>query len=297
MNTQQDDFKVKDKINFEPEIQLPATALTCLNGLKHGGTARTLFICGEQPQEFYSLLNEQFEIHQPENTEDGHAVKDLVLARWYLLRRQRAYIKREFELYNEASQEDSPSQSAIKELANYERYRIQAERAHQRAAKNVMNIKKEKQNNEKWREQLAVHTEKLKLERDKFDFRKEQAELKSPPPKKSSFTLNPIRFNEQNECFIFQDATITEQPDGSVTIAAEPSNEAVRGMIENAARYINPPQHVIRSFTFTNGLVPSAYVWALNGIDRSPAAAGNSPLVRVVLNMDFDRWLRMSKCE
>ncbi len=77
----QNDFHVEDKINFEPEIQLPATALTCLNGLKHGGTSRTLFICGENPQDFYSLLNEQFETHQPETIEDGHVVKDLAISR------------------------------------------------------------------------------------------------------------------------------------------------------------------------------------------------------------------------
>ncbi len=186
MNThQQDDFKVNDIINFEPEIQLPATAVTCLNGLKHGGTSRTLFICGENPQEFYSLLNEQFENHQPCNTEDGHTVKDLVLARWYLLRRQRAYNKRESELYNEGSQEDSPSLQAIKELGNYERYRIQAERAHQRATKNVATIKKAKQDSEKWRDQLAIHTAKLDLQRKQFEFREQQqkAKLKGPPPK------------------------------------------------------------------------------------------------------------------
>ncbi len=294
MNTQQqDDFQVKDKINFEPEIQLPATALTCLNGLKHGGTSRTLFICGEDPQEFYSLLNEQFETHQPSNTEDGHVVKDLVLARWYLLRRQRAYNKRESELYNEASQEDSPSLQAIKELGNYERYMIQAERAHQRATKNVATIKKAKQATEKWRDQLAIHTAKLDLQRKQFEFREQQqkAKLKGPPP------ASPVRYNADHECVIFQQVTVTENTDATVTVAAEPANEVVRHLIANADRNVTRPQRVMCNFTFTNGVVPPSYEWTMEGLDREEDPSDPRPADGVCRTLTFDRWLERTATE
>ena len=293
---QSDNFETKNKLNCEPEIQLPLTAVTCLNGLKHGGRSTTLFVPGENPQEFYWLLNEQFEIHRPSNTEEGHLVKDLVVARWHLSRRQRTYNKRESELYGEASQEDSPTEKALEQLSVYERYRTQAERALQRATKNVMTIKKHKQTNEKWREQLAFHMSKLKLQQDQFDFRKQQAEINDFRPKKTPVEPPPpIRFNKQNECIIHQEATITEQPGGAVTVAAQPSNEEVRNIIQNADRYINSPIFVRRIFTFTNGLVPRSYSWAMNGIDRSPD--GRSPRTDITLNMDFDRWLSLAASE
>jgi hypothetical protein len=290
MFTEKDNFEVKDKINFEPEIPLPRTALTCLNGLKHGGTSRTLFICGENPQDLYSLLNEQFETHQPGNTEDAHLVTDLVLARWHLQRRQRVYNKRESELYNEASQEDSPSLQAIHELGNYERYRIQAERALQRASKNVATIRKDKQNQQKWREQHALQIARFDLHKKQFDFRQQQADAKKPVVT----TEGPIRFNENKDCVIFQQSTVTEHTDGSVTVVAEPSNEAVRHIIENVERHVTPPQKVLCDFTFTNGLVPPAYQWTLEGLDQENDTAASRPANGVFRTLSFARWLELA---
>src|SRR5580698_886469 len=100
-----------EQANQYPECPLPLTALTCLNGLKHGGTSLTLFIPGEEPQDFYSLLAESFETHQPSTGEDSALVTDAIVARWFLWRRQRAHSKREFEIYSETNQPDNPGPS------------------------------------------------------------------------------------------------------------------------------------------------------------------------------------------
>ena len=291
MDSQNDNFEVKDKINFEPEIPLPLTAVTCLNGLKHGATSRTLFVCGENPQEFYSLLNEQFANHQPGTKEDAHLVTDLVLARWHLQRRQRAYNKRESELYNEASQEDSPSLQALHELNLYERYRTQGERALQRASNNVRTVKKDAENQERWQAQLAIQKSKFELQQKQFEFRqKHQAKPSSGPAPEG-----PIRYNDNHECIIFQQATVTENLDGSVTTVAEPSNEVVRHLIENAARQVTPPKKVMCDFTFTNGLVPPSYQWTLEGLDPFDDSESTRPADGVFRTVSFDRWLELNQ--
>ena len=292
MQSQNDNFEVEDKINFEPEIQLPLTAITCLNGLKHGATSRTLFVCGENPQEFYSLLNEQFANHQPGTREDAHLVTDLVLARWHLQRRQRAYNKRENELYNEASQEDSPSLQALSELNLYERYRTQGERALQRASNNVRTVKKDAENSERWQAQLAIQKSKFELQQKQFEFRQKQQAKQTSTGRAPE---GPVRYNANHECVIFQQATVTENPDGSVTTVAEPSNETVRYLINNAARHVIPPQKVICDLTFTNGLVPPSYQWSFEGLGAFDDSQSVRPADGVIRTLSFARWLEVNQ--
>ena len=233
------------------------------------------------------MLNEQFANHQPATTEDAHLVTDLVLARWHLQRRQRAYNKRENELYNEASQEDSPTKNALNELSVYERYRTQGERALQRAANNVRTVKKDAENSQRWQENLALQKSKFELQQKQFEFRqKHQAKSKGPAPE------GPIRYNDNRECVIFQQATVTENLDGSVTTVAEPSNEVVRHLIENVARQVTAPQKVVCDFTFTNGLVPPSYQWTLEGLGPdSDDHTSATPADGVFRTLSFNRWL------
>ncbi len=173
--------------NFEPECALPGTALTCLNSLKHGATSRMLFIPGENPQDFYNLLAESFETHQPASTEDSALVTDLVVARWYLWRRQRSSNKSEFEQYSSHAEEDTLTPADLKTLALFDRYRTQAERTHARALKNVQTIQKNAFNAEKWRAQLELQKRKYDLDLQRFELRREQAMAK----KKTSKTATP----------------------------------------------------------------------------------------------------------
>ena len=258
-------FHIKDPYNFEPECPLLRTALTCLNGLKHGATARTLFIPGEQPQDFYNLLAECFETHQPATTEDATLVTDAVLARWYLWRRQRAHTKREFEIYNEGDQEDSPSPSGLRELELFDRYRIQAERALKRALTNVQNLKKTAVSEEKWRAQHELQKAKFDLERQRFEFRQAQdartapkveaqaavdahlaqgglAALKKHEARKT--VEHPI-IQENGEWVIRQHAWVHET-DGVCSLKCLPSNEKVQTLIAQRASLVVPPVKVIR---------------------------------------------------
>lgn len=66
-------------------------SLRCLNGLKHGSSARKLLLPDENLSEFYALLHGVFEAYKPNTRRDAHFVADLAQARWFLLRRERAY--------------------------------------------------------------------------------------------------------------------------------------------------------------------------------------------------------------
>lgn len=190
--------------NCEPACALPGTALTCLNGLKHGATSRMLFIPGENPQDFYNLLAESFETHQPASTEDSALVTDLVLARWYLWRRQRSSNKSEFEQYASHAEENTLTPEDLKTLALFDRYRTQAERTHARALKNVLTIKKNAFNEEKWRLQLELQRKKYDLDLQRFELRCEQAAAKKKktsqpaPPEPENQAPEPDRSNPGN---------------------------------------------------------------------------------------------------
>ncbi len=155
-----------------------------------------------------------------------------------------------------------------------------------------MNIKKEKLNEEKWRSQLAIHTARLDLQLKQFEFREQVQQQKAkpsgPPPK------SPIRFSEDKECMIFQEATVTENLDGSVTVDANPSNEVVRHLIANADRHVTPPQRIFCDFNFTNGLVPQSYQWTLEGIDRTVDTSSPTPADGIFRTLTFARWLELT---
>jgi hypothetical protein len=173
---------------------LPAAAITCLNGLKHGGASQTLFIPGENPQDFDTLLAELFETHQPATTADAAVVTDSALARWYLWRRQRVYNKRECEIYSQNPNPDSLSSSQLRELVLFDRYRTQAERAFKRAFTNLHNLQKSVFAESKWREQLELQKARFDLQRQRFELQRgrfeRQTEKKTAVAAKSTKIKN-----------------------------------------------------------------------------------------------------------
>ena len=157
---------------------LPGTALTCLNGLKHGATSMALFIPGDEPQDFYNLLAESFETYQPANTDDAALVTDLALARWYLWRRQRACNQAEYQSYSAHEEHDILTEVDFQKLALFDRYCTQAERRLARALEKVQTIQKNALNAERWQAQHEMQKAKYDLDLQRFELRCEQAPLR-----------------------------------------------------------------------------------------------------------------------
>lgn len=160
------------------EQPLPGTALTCLNGIKHGATSMALFIPGDEPQQFYNLLAESFQTYQPSNPDDAALVTDLVLARWYLWRRQRACQNAEYETYSAQEEHDILSKAHLQKLALFDRYRTQAERRLARVLKHVPKIEQSALNAEKWPAQHELQKAKYDPELERFELRREQSALR-----------------------------------------------------------------------------------------------------------------------
>jgi hypothetical protein len=268
-----------------PECPLPGTALTCLNGLKHGGTARMLFIPGEQPQDFYNLLAESFETHQPSTIEHSALVTDSVLARWFLWRRQRAHSKREFEIFNESGQDDSLVPSGVKELDLYDRYCTAAERKLSRALANLERVKKSALNEQKWRAQHESQKAKFDLDLKRFELRKEQSD------KDFSAPAHMHHLSDQEGLKVIeQRVTITKESEEFVTARLHPSNETVRRMIKNSDKFLSPPERIHRLYMFTGGIVPGDYYWVIHNLDSENLAKLSQPRVGVRTPMSFEAW-------
>ena len=150
------------------------TADRSLNALKHGASAKTLFLPTEDPAQFDLLLDDAYEQYKPGNAQDSQIVYDSVEARWYLNRRQ--LVRADFELLMHQNHSDTNfwPDHEMERLERFDRYCTTAERAFRRALVNVRFIKTEAVKEEKWRELLALRKESLKLAREKFERAKEK---------------------------------------------------------------------------------------------------------------------------
>ena len=127
---------------FDPQIPLNPKAITCFNALKHGGTAETMFIKGENPEDLYSLVNSFFEEFKPGTTSHEAIVFDYCRARWMLWRRQRAQSFCEYASDLQTPINGILADHVLQEIGRYDRYVTQAERAFKRALANVEAIAK-----------------------------------------------------------------------------------------------------------------------------------------------------------
>jgi hypothetical protein len=298
---------------------LPGTALTCLNGLKHGGASQMLFLPHEQPQDFYALLAESFETHKPATTEHAALVTDTVLARWYLWRRQRVYYRREHEIYGEFDMVDGPTQVQLKELETYDRYCTSAERKLDRALTTLQRSQKATLDQQKWQSQLESQKQRFDLDLLRFDLRREQdarlapqieaeaklaaaeantaLELAAQKKESQKDTAKPVLVVKNGEAHIFQTISVRAGSKGNPIInAIGPSNDTVRAMINNADRYFKPPTKVVREFLLES-VIPSDYLWVRDSLPAEQLKTHNSPTGVVAMSMSFEEWLALDKKE
>ncbi len=253
-----------------------------LNALLHGGAAQTLFIPGEDPNEFDLLLDQSFALHQPFSPQDSTLVYESAHARWYLNRRTR--VQSTYELHLHTSKPDiiQWTPADLHQLNLFDRYKTQSERAFRRALVNVQAIRKEAVRDEHWRELLALQKERTALQREKFEF------AKAPPAEPAKDLIQKLDHHQPTLAPMQHDPILN----CSVIDQISPTHYDVRKFIEDREQFTHPPQLLVRYFTFLNEIPAEYEIFLPDGFLRDPAAHS---CVRVA--MQFDQYLALAKHE
>ena len=295
-----------------------------LNSLTHGGCAETLFIPGDNPEEFEKLVESYHATHRPATNDHSALVWDLAHARWMLWRRQRAQGSNEQEIYLTEPKHWTPDHHHSLHLMD--RYFTQAQRAFQRALNNVRAVKKDEENSLKWREQLAlqkqkvkmlaeqhaatlalkkfkiaelVHKEELRIQAaaDKQDFKAFLQELhdKNAAAPKDPAEVPPVyRHPDCEETFIEQQIWLKEE-DGELTIdSVEPTNSQIRQVIKNRNKYPVPPSRVVRCYEI-EGNIPNTEEWEFLKDGHWDDFDPETPeWTRINIYYDFEKWAEIA---
>ena len=301
-------------------------AVSALNHLTHGGTSQTLFLKDEDPDEFFALLEDAFKYHSPTNSQDAGLVTDTVLARWFVLRRQKMCIDNEAELHSRKPQVTYWVEPDLKNIELLDRYKTQAERALTRALNNVRHIRKDALAESHWQTQHELQKERFALQRERFELAKEkearlaarQAAKQDPPaatPQNEQEQENQMKSNNQAEAkyteemdkliaevtqevkvdqfgaYILQAIYVSVEDGRTKVFDVSPTNDEVRRIMGNAAQYPTPPTKVIREYIFA-GRVPPEYEWLITSSWQRKAKD-----FEIHLPLEFAQWKVMADRE
>ena len=125
---------------MQSETFNPSTISTRFNGLKHGAASKELFLPGENPDEFFALLDDSFRYYKPVSLEQSQLIKDLTEARWQLERRRRVHNEYSKSLHDTKPFATDWTDDDLNRLNRFDRYLTQAERSLQRALVNVRSM-------------------------------------------------------------------------------------------------------------------------------------------------------------
>jgi len=251
-------------------------ASAAMNSLTHGATSKTLFIAGDNPAEFFALLEDAFTHHQPTNGQDSDLVTDTVFARWFLKRRQAILLSKESRIYERNPEGGDWMASEVNELHTFDRYVTTASRALGRAMANVRHIRKEAQSEQRWQAQHALQKERFALQRERFELAKQKEErlaarqaekelkqqqrqkepkeepMKNPPfpsiEEIAAMHLAEEGSNVQQTLFIGIDE---DNNNATIIYEVTPSNEKIR-------HTLSENDQITRVYNFVGG-VPSEY--------------------------------------
>ena len=312
----EDDFQQPQQNpgKFDPKIPLPRTAFTCLNALKHGGTAESMFIGGENPDEFHALLLQFYQEYRPGTTSHSAIVQDYCRARWMLWRRQRAQSFCEFTVDTFNPTNSIFSDRDLQQIERYDRYVTQAERAFKRALANVEAIRKDAVNDDRWRQHFDLQVKKYQIARHNFEqvqsrrareaakqaiLDETEAETKRQFEAESEERrqCREILVLHNNKWLIQQTSFVKEENGNAFICAIVPSNDDVRKFIESQDRFLKPPEGVLRTFFFADGPVPVEYQWVIKNLApgvRDSCTIAN-PALRYTLS--FPQWQDLAETE
>ena len=155
---------------FAPRHPNPAsTASAHLNSLTHGAASRQTFLRGEDPQEFFTLLEDTHRYYKPSCILHSEFVSNLTEAQWRLRRCRTPSPPSKI-----SSTKPNPAVVAWTAADHHQlnlllRYQTQAERTLQRALSNVRAVTKDAARSRQWEQYHDQQKQKFELQRQKFE--------------------------------------------------------------------------------------------------------------------------------
>jgi hypothetical protein len=274
------------------------------NATTHGGTSQKLIVAGEQQQDFTNLLSGLLAEYSPETPSARLLIEDFAHAQWFLWRRIRAQNSVEHALYESQPDPALWTGAAFHTLTNMERYRTTAERAFQRALRNLEHLRYAQltQSNRDVRQQnfetrLTLDRERVTLQQDRHllsvarDNREVEAEQALAAEQIAR--QDQAEYNEVSRGFnvptIIQNIRVRKTPEGTVT-KFNPSNKEVRACLQSD-EYKFPFESVFRRLIFENG-IPEEYWW-----DEESERRAGTRNARVTQTLTRATWLKMADQE
>ena len=249
-----------------------------MNNLRHGAASESLFIKGEDPEQFFSLLENAFEQFQPAFDQDAICVTRLVKANWILDRRERAAAQFENQLY-----ERKPDgkyfvpKTDIHEINLVDRYITTAERRLINALKTVQLIQKMNHDanvrEARWQKQFEQQKEIIVSQPATAHFLQSLNELTKEVRDNDADNNGPHIAQSVFAAFDHQGAIIAHD--------TSPKN----GVVAQLAAAPNAPKRVVRTYHF-KGRVPEKYHWLFTDPDKQR----NLTYQEIRKPMSFDDW-------
>ena len=154
------------------------------NSTKHGCTAaKTVLLPGEDREEWEQLRQGWLDDYDPGTHTSRSLVLKLAEADWFLLRNLRRYRAVEHELYEEQEDPLQWTEEQHKKLERFLRYRTTAERAFDRALRNLEQVRRTRmldaEKRQKARERQALLELRLREHEFRLELQARQAEEKA----------------------------------------------------------------------------------------------------------------------
>jgi hypothetical protein len=211
-----------------------------MNNLRHGSTAKSLFLSCENPEDFFALLANSFEHYQPSFDDHAALVTRAVQDHWILLRRERIANTFEHHLCEREPDPVAWSVTEMDHLHRFDRYKTEAARAYTRSLKNLQTIQKMERDEQKWQQQLAREKEKLAADVERWQHLKDK-EQPPPPPEPEP---------EAEETGVQQILYISYEDGLEEHYETSPTNDQLR-------RTISKSDRIMRTYNFVGGVPPS----------------------------------------
>ena len=138
---------------------------SCRNNLRHGAAAKTIFLPGEKPEEFFVLLHNLFEFYAPATEPDAELVADLVTARWFFLRRQSAYLAHKSTLFAQKPDCGVWTANDQHQLKLLRTYKNESERAIRRTRGRLEPVRLTPTRGRRWRYLYELQKKRFELEK------------------------------------------------------------------------------------------------------------------------------------
>src|ERR1700733_13654394 len=274
------------------------------NATTHGGTSQKLIVAGERQEDFANLFSSLLAEYSPETPSARLLVEDFAHAQWFLWRRIRAQNSAEHALYEAEPDPALWPDASFHRLTNMERYRTTAERAFQRALRNLEHLRYPQlsQSTRNLRQQNfetppALDRERIALQQERHSLAvardTREVEAAEAIAAEQTAQQEQAEYDEVSRGFnvptITQNIVVRRSPEGTVT-AFNPSNKVIRAAL-NSEEYKFPFESVFRRYVFENG-VPEEYWW-----DEESKRRAATPHFRVTQTLTRATWLKMADQE